>query len=205
MGRRHQADHRADLRGKPFIGLPAAVLYSAAFTGLSLAARAVLLEILGRFNGYNNGRIAVSQRELAQRLGTSNYRRISKATVELFEAGFIDLAVEGKWKQRQAREFRLTFITTGKGPPYRSATNDYLTISRADTGSAEKGQSADAGSASLVPSADDGSAASHGKPSIRLVASADTGSTLISKPYPAAKSGRRGSPQITKEHANGRH
>lgn len=202
--RRHQADHRADLRGKGFVGLPAAVLYSDAYASLSLWGRAVLVEILGRFNGYNNGKIALSQRELAERLGTSNFRRISMATAELFVAGFIDVAVEGKWKQRHARQFRLTFITTGDGPPYRAATNDYLAFSRADTASADERPSADTGSATPLASADDGSAAPHGKPSIRLVASADTGSTLISKPYRAPKSGRSNPLKITKDQANGR-
>ena len=78
--KRNQADHRADLRAKPFIGLPAAVVYSPAYTALSLPARAVLTEILGRFNGYNNGEIAISSRELCARLGTSNARKISNAT-----------------------------------------------------------------------------------------------------------------------------
>lgn len=193
MGRkRHQADHRADLRGKGFVGLPVAVVYSDAFARLSLCARAVLVEILARFNGYNNGHIAVSQRELAARLNTSNFRKISDATAELMQCGFIDIETEGKWKQRHAREYRLTFITTGSAPPYKSATNEYLAFSRADGASADKRQSADTGSAGISQSADDGSAALNGKPPFRIVASADDASALIVKPYRGPKKmGRR--------------
>lgn len=189
MGKgRKQADHRADLRGKPFIGLPAAVLYSPAYTSLSPPARALLLEILARFNGYNNGEIAISQRELAARLSTSNYRRISQATGELLQHGLIDIAAEAPWKQRHAREYRLTFISTGRAPPYRPATNDYLQIppvafSRADTGSAERRRSADTGSAGRPTAADDASAGIRRNPPVGGNPSADTGSTLIVKPY----------------------
>ena len=129
MGKkRRQSDHRADLRGKPFIGLPAAVVYSAAYTSLSVFARAVLVEILGRFNGYNNAQIAISYRELADRLSTSNYRRIGAAIAELLQHGFLDVEMEGSWKPRLARQYRLTFISSGNAPPFRRATNDYVSL-----------------------------------------------------------------------------
>lgn len=186
--KRNQADHRADLRGEPFIGLPAAVVYSAAYTGLSLAARAVLTEILGRFNGYNNATIAISSREICDRLSTTNARRVGDAIRELFDAGLIDIPVEGKWKARQARLYRLTFITTGKAPPYQPATNDYVKLppkafSRADDASAGKPRFAERASAGTLGLADNASAATHGNPPFRVLEPADNASALICKPY----------------------
>lgn len=186
--KRQKSDHRADLRGKPFIGLPAAVVYSEAYTRLSLAARAVLTEILGRFNGYNNGLIGISSRELCARLNTTNARRISDATRELFESGLIDIAVEGRWKARQARLFRLTFINSGKAPPYQHATNEYTVnpakaFSRADNASARKPRFAERASAGTLGLADTASAANLANPPFGGLASADTASALIFKPY----------------------
>ena len=186
-GKKH-SDHRADLRGKPFIGLPAAVLYSPAYARLSPMARAVLLEILARFCGYNNGDIAVSYRQLAERLSTSNYRRISAAIVELVSLGFVDVAAEGNWKPRLARRYRLTFISSGKGPPYRAATNDYARIgpeafSSADNASAGNSRFADRASAGTLRLADGASAVIRRFPPIGLAHSADDASTVIGKPY----------------------
>ncbi|WP_344710902.1 hypothetical protein [Sphingomonas humi] len=89
-------------------------------------------------NGYNNGEIARSQRQLAEALGTTNFRAIGKGIAELMEHGFIDVTAEGQWKARQAREYRITFVSTKTA----SATNDYRTWvkrekSCADTASAE--------------------------------------------------------------------
>jgi hypothetical protein len=71
--------------------------------------------------GYNNGKIAVSQRQLMEALGCAP-RKIVRGVAELMEHGLIDVQVEGKWKERMARQYRLTFVTTKNG----SATNDYL-------------------------------------------------------------------------------
>lgn len=186
---KNKADHRADLRGEPFVGLPAAVLYSPAYADLSLWARAVLLEVLGRFNGYNNGAIGISQRELTQRLGTSNFHQITKATAELMEHGFIDVSVEGKWKQRHARLYRLTFLSSGKAAPFQAATNEYArwtppkAFSGADHASAGNTRFADRASAGKLGLADNASAATHAKQPIWGIEHADSASALICKPY----------------------
>ena len=126
MGRnsKQRADHRADLRGKPFVGLPAAVLYSPAYQQLGVVPRAILLELLGRFNGYNNGKIGMSYREMADRLNTKSLKSIGPAIVDLHGHGFIDVTAEGKWKVREARLYRLTFLSSGAHGQVR-ATNDY--------------------------------------------------------------------------------
>jgi hypothetical protein len=101
---RQKADHRADTRGKPWAGIPHCVIDSAAYRHLSLWARGLLVEVVREMNGYNNGSIALSQRQMASRLGSSNFRKIGRGIAELMEHGFIDVAVEGQWKTRMARQ-----------------------------------------------------------------------------------------------------
>lgn len=126
--RRTQTDQRADLRGGGFVGLPHCVFDSEAYLALDVYARAVLNEIIRRFNGYNNGSIAVSQAELMRRLETKNPRRVIEAIRSLVEKGLIDVPFNGHWKQGKAREYRLTFVSTGKPPQsFYPATNDYRT------------------------------------------------------------------------------
>lgn len=82
---------------------------SPAWLSLSAGARAVYLEILRRYNGSNNGHLALSARDAAERC------RLNKDTVtrmigELCEKGFIELVVPGAFsrKVRHAAEYRLT-------------------------------------------------------------------------------------------------
>lgn len=117
--------HRADTRGGGFTGLPHVVQDSAAFQHLSLWARAVLLEIVREFKGFNNGEIYLSVDQICQRLSNSNRRKACRAVAELMEHGLIDVSAEGQWRERQARQFRLTFVTSGKFPNLRPATNEY--------------------------------------------------------------------------------
>src|SRR6478609_11251332 len=119
--RRVQADCKADTRGGRWAGIPVCVIESAAYRDCSVHARAILVELVARMMGYNNGRIAVSQRQLVEALGCSP-RKVVRAVAELMEHGLLDVQIEGKWKERMAREYRITFVST-KG---RSATNEYI-------------------------------------------------------------------------------
>lgn len=196
MSRKKQkADCRADTRGGPWAGIPVCVINSPSYRDLGLWARAILVEITARMNGYNNGKIAMSQREISDALGNSNMRKIGRAVAELIEHGFLDVSAEGIWKQRQAREYRLTFINTMQGHFTKPATNDYLKWqpkkkSSHDDASAGKGKSADGVSASANLAADDASARKPQKPQsfVKLPKnSADDASSLICKPYPTPK------------------
>lgn len=150
--RKRKADHSAATRGGGWTGLPHCVQDSNAFKSLSLYARVILLEIIRKFNGYNNGEIALSQRELGHRIQSTNYRKIGAATAELMEKGLIDVRTNGVWKARMAREFRLTFVSTGSFHRPVAATNDYLNWSEgnsdADHASANSDHSDDNASAS---------------------------------------------------------
>lgn len=118
--RKVKADCRADTRGGPWAGIPVCVIKSAAFRDCSVHARAILIELVARMNGYNNGKIAVSQREFADAL-RCHARKVVRGIIELWEHGLLDVTVEGKWKERMAREYRLTFVST----KHANATNEY--------------------------------------------------------------------------------
>lgn len=126
MGKKKQADHNADTRGGQWIGLPRCVKRSHSYATLSFSARAVLIEILDQFNGFNNGKIVISQAQLMIGLGTTSQHTVKNAVAELMEHGLIDVPFEGEWKQRKAREFRITFINTTRANAHVRATNDYL-------------------------------------------------------------------------------
>ena len=121
-----QPDHAADTRGGRWVGIPAIVIDSLAYRNLSLWARAILVEVVREFNGYNNGQIAISFAQLTERLGNTNRSKISKAFAELVEHGLVDVETDGDWKQRHAREYRLTFVSTTPNDKHKPATNDYL-------------------------------------------------------------------------------
>ena len=186
-----KADCRADTRGGSWAGIPKCLVDSAAHRDLSLHARAVLVELVARMNGYNNGAIAVSQRELQAAIGSTS-RYIVAAIAELMEHGMLDVAAEGQWKQRQARQYRLTFVTTKTAP----ATNDYLRWtppakkSGASHGEAEGALSASQGETEPRHPASYGEAVRSEKSqkSVEpIFLPASHGASLIGEPYPVAK------------------
>lgn len=193
--RKDKADHRADNRGGPWAGLPHCVLDSPAYQHLSLWGRAVLVELVRTMNGYNNGSIVLSQRQIADRLRTSNFRQIGKAVAELMQHGFVDVEADGRWKQRMAREYRLTFVNTGKPGHYKAATNEYRAwtptapaqLSGADTVSADPPNPAEPVSARHPFAAEPVSAGLNGKLPKTPFGSAEPVSSLIDKPYLGTK------------------
>lgn len=125
--KKSRAPHSADTRGGGFAGIPICVINSEAYRQLDVFARAVLVEIVARMRGHNNGRITISYVELASRLNRRNQGVIGRAIASLIAHGLVDLSAESVWKERRAREYRLTFVNTtdgiGRSVP---ATNDYL-------------------------------------------------------------------------------
>lgn len=99
-GRRHY---------EPFLGLRIWLLKSDAWLSLRPAARAVYIQLARRYNGSNNGTLALSVRVAAKEC------RISKDTAtqafkDLTSAGFIELKTPGAFsrKVRHAAEWLLT-------------------------------------------------------------------------------------------------
>ncbi len=204
---KYKADQRADTRGRPWVGMPQVVIDSPAYRSLSDRAVRILYELLRRFNGYNNGSVAMSQREIGEAIGTKNYGSIGRAIAQLMDHGLINVTTEGKWKEREAREYRLTFVTTTRDGRHVTATNDYIhwtadrprAKSGADHVSAKKSVSAEGGSAGRGKLAEDVSARiaqSRRKTAVVTKAAAEDVSPLIGKPYPVAEMGQEKPPRI---------
>lgn len=127
MPKKNMAPHRVDTgKSKRFMGLPHCVLDSVAYVDLTPMERAILVEIVRVFDGRNNGRITLSYKQLAARLGRKNEAPFSRAIGRLISHGFLELSVEAVWQERRAREYRLTFANTSDriGRPI-AATNEY--------------------------------------------------------------------------------
>lgn len=195
--RKPRSDHRADTRGGPLSGLPHVVSDSAAYLHLEPFDRCVLLEILRKFNGYNNGEIGVSYEQIGERLrGPNKCRpnngRIARSIVRLIEHGFLGEPTPESWLQRRARTYRLTFISSGKRPPFKAATNDYLRWTTATAkmdGNAASPKQRPCGDAGSPERPNTGEAASlrnvkNGSFAFAKLRSAgDARSRLIGKPY----------------------
>ena len=80
-----------------------------AWLALSAAARAVYLQIGFRYNGSNNGKLALSVRDAAKECNIAR-NTASRAFEELVDLGFIELTREGSFdrKTRIASEWRMT-------------------------------------------------------------------------------------------------
>ncbi len=141
--RRPQNDQRANLRGGGFVAIPHVVVDSPAWRGLSVRARAVLIELARKHNGYNNGKIGMSYRDVGAAIGTSSFRVIANAFAELIKSGFVAVEADALVWQRMAREYRITWLPTGEPPHQKPATEEYRRISGADAVSADQGKSAD--------------------------------------------------------------
>jgi hypothetical protein len=120
-----KADQRAATRGGGFTGLPHVVQDSAAYRHLSLYARSLLFELVRRFNGYNNGRIGLSFEVACECLNTTNKRAIARAFAELVQHGLVEVMAAHDRKHHKAREYRLTFISTGDCNRHVQATEEY--------------------------------------------------------------------------------
>jgi DNA N-6-adenine-methyltransferase (Dam) len=85
------------------------VMESEAWKALSLPARAVYFQICLRYNGSNNGRLAMSVRAAAKECGI-NVNTVMRAFRELVEFGFVEETRHGGLcrKTRLASEWRLT-------------------------------------------------------------------------------------------------
>jgi hypothetical protein len=196
VGKRNkgQAPHSADTRAvngiRGFAGIPKCVVESPAHRGLSLISRAILVEIVARMVGNNNGAIHISYAELAKCLNRKNQAPIGPAIAELMQHGLLDISAESVWQVRKSREYRLTFVNTSDsiGRPIK-ATNDYLNWKPREKNDATdvvaaKVKSATAFVASKSAAATDAVADANGKPPKTFIGSATDGVVPILSPYP---------------------
>lgn len=113
-------------RAPPFVMITHVVYDSLAFRSLSPAAVSVYLELRRRYNGHNNGSIALSVRDAAERCHI-NKDTAGKALAILQNRNLIECVTQGGFtrKIRHAAEWRLLCETcneTGARPSvtYRS-------------------------------------------------------------------------------------
>ena len=107
MPKRHNQKGRSTT--ERFVSLPHYMLKSAAWRSLSPVARSVFIELAVIYNGSNNGRLALSVRDAAERVCCSK-NTASRALTELTQKGFIDLCSRAHFDRKtpHAAEFRLT-------------------------------------------------------------------------------------------------
>ena len=94
---------------EPFVGIAKFLFHTEAWLSLSTAARAVFVQLAVRYNGSNNGRLALSARDAAKECRISK-NTATKAFKELVAKGFIEVEVLGSYKQhtRHASEYLVT-------------------------------------------------------------------------------------------------
>lgn len=119
-----QGPQKADHRGN-FIMIPRAVLESVAWRHASMRARSILLVLLFHHNGWNNGTLSISVKQVGKALGNQNHAANGQALAELMQLGFIDCTSGADHGQAKARTYRITFVSTGEGKRVQPATHDY--------------------------------------------------------------------------------
>jgi hypothetical protein len=92
------------------------------------------MALCSKHDGFNNGRICVGFRDLAEWLDCQNHTANSAAIGELVGRGIVVVECEHPKAQRLSTEYRLTFMPTDCGP----ATNDYRHWKIGDAGTVRK-------------------------------------------------------------------
>lgn len=103
---------RAKRKLDNFVALEHYLLDSPAWRSLDPVSRAAYVELARSYNGTNNGRLLMSARMLADRLGISKDTAARKLHA-LRESGFIELVKQSGFnmKMRHCAEYRLTSQT----------------------------------------------------------------------------------------------
>lgn len=99
-----------------FIALTWSVLDCAAYSHLSMHARALLLELGRQFSGDNNGRLLLS-RAYMERRGWKSADMLTKAKRELLAGGFIHETVKGQ-RPNRASWYAVTWQRLDRIPGY---------------------------------------------------------------------------------------
>ncbi len=89
----------------------------------SLAARWLLVELMLRYNGQNNGDISMSSREAAHLLNVSK-DTANRAFAELRELGFIRMNEQGVFRRHDRKA--TTWILTEYSYNEQAATKDFM-------------------------------------------------------------------------------
>lgn len=117
MGNYAKSKGRSFRKGESFVMLRFDMIKSPAWLSLSCPARALWIEVMGRFKGYNNGEIPLSCREAAKLCGISK-ATASRAFDELIEKGFIEVGEHSSFtvKYKKARKWFVTHLDSEARP-----------------------------------------------------------------------------------------
>ena len=106
---------------QPFVMLTNWAFDSAAYRSLKPGPRALLWEVIRRYNGGNNGRIGFSQRRMAEAINVADRQTVAEYVRELQAKGFIKAIRVGgfnvKASDRRATEWALTCHKIGDELP----------------------------------------------------------------------------------------
>lgn len=120
-----QGPQKPDHKGS-FTMTPRKVTGSLAWRHLSFRARAVLQAFQDRHNGFNNGEIGFGLKEIGSAIGSKGHGANAKAVAELIEKGFLEMTSDFDRAASKVRQYRITFIPTGRDRNLKPATNEYL-------------------------------------------------------------------------------
>jgi len=101
------------------------VMESVAWRHASMRARSILLVLLFHHNGWNNGTLSISVKQIGKALGNQNHAANGQALAELMQLGFVECTSGADHGQAKARTYRITFVSTGEGKRVQPATHDY--------------------------------------------------------------------------------
>lgn len=109
-------------RSPRFVMLPHYLLRSEAYRSLKPGPVALLVQIVLRYNGSNNGLIGLGRREACEAISISDKDTASKYFRELEEKGFIKATKHGAFNMkdpsaRRATEWALTWERLNEQPP----------------------------------------------------------------------------------------
>ena len=112
-----------------FARLDHRLLNSSAYRALSVAARALLVDLTMLDNGGNNGSLYLSIRDAAGRLGMADLTAVRSAFDELQELGFVEMTEDASFhvkaaEKSRARCWRLTWLA---GPGRKGPSMEFMT------------------------------------------------------------------------------
>lgn len=106
-----------------YVGLPLPVYNSQAFKTLKPTAKVVLLEIIRRYNGRNNGHIVVGQKDFAKACFLSP-KTVNQALKELELRYLIINTKKGHFTLREASEYLIPFRNVDNKSEYFNIWNE---------------------------------------------------------------------------------
>ncbi len=117
--------YKSGEKGHTFVKLRHDIMDSCAYQALKPADRAVYVEIIRRYKGFNNGDIALSCREAAERCGIGK-GTASRSFERLIQCGFIKVGEDAAFNTKGKRSRR--WILTHEMLDNKPATNEWKKI-----------------------------------------------------------------------------